>query len=199
MLFARAGAMAWPCSWSFAQEQPPADWTAEGDQADCHFSYCVATAGDVNGDGYSDVIIGADLFDNGQSNEGRAFVYHGWSTMLAGLSAMPNWMAESDQVNAIFGRAVAGAGDVNGDGYSDVIVGAYQYDNDQSNEGRAFVYHGSSSGLSATANWTAESDQADAYFGIWVSSAGDVNGDGYSDVIVGAYFYDNGQTDEGRV
>ena len=54
---------------------------------------------------------------------------------------------------------------MNGDGYSDVIVGAYHYDNGQSNEGRAYVYHGSSSGLSATANWTAESDQATTYFG----------------------------------
>ncbi|MCI0473049.1 MAG: T9SS type A sorting domain-containing protein, partial [Ignavibacteria bacterium] len=80
----------------------------------------------------------------------------------------------------------------------DVIVGAYSYDNGQTDEGRAYVYHGSSSGLSATANWTAESDQEYANFGCSVSTAGDVNGDGYSDVIVGAYYYDNVETDEGR-
>jgi len=80
-----------------------------------------------------------------------------------------------------------------------VIVGAYAYSNGQTNEGRAFVYHGSASGLSTTAAWTAESDRAYAIFGWSVSTAGDVNGDGYSDVIVGAYGYDNGQTDEGRV
>ena len=50
------------------------------------------------------------------------------------------------------------AGDVNGDGYSDVIVGARKYDNGQTDEGRAFVYHGSAAGLSATADWTAEGD-----------------------------------------
>jgi hypothetical protein len=79
-----------------------------------------------------------------------------------------------------------------------VIVGAPYYANGESYEGRAYVYEGSASGLSATAAWTAESDQANAYFGYSVGTAGDVNGDGYSDVIVGAYSYDNGETNEGR-
>jgi hypothetical protein len=171
------------------------NWTAESDQISARFGSSVATAGDVNGDGYSDVIVGAPFFDNGQSDEGRAFVYHG---SAAGLSATPAWTAESDQANAHFGFSEATAGDVNGDGYSDVIVGAEAYDNGQTDEGRAFVYHGSAAGLSATPNWTAESDQANSYFGYSVPTAGDVNGDGYSDVIVGAYAYDNGQTDEGR-
>jgi hypothetical protein len=172
-----------------------ANWTAESDQIDAEFGYSVSTAGDVNGDGYSDVIVGARLYDNGQTDEGRAFVYHG---SAGGLSASVNWTAESNQTDASFGKDVSTAGDVNGDGYSDVIIGAHQYDNGQINEGRAFVYHGSASGLSTTANWTAESNQTSAYFGTTVSTAGDVNGDGYSDVIVGASHYDNGQTDEGR-
>jgi predicted outer membrane repeat protein len=85
---------------------------------------------------------------------------------------------------------------VNGDGYADVIVGAGGYDNGETN-GRVFVYHGSATGLTTTAGWTADSDQADAGFGR-AGTAGDVNGDGYADVIVGACFYDNGETDEGR-
>ena len=106
-------------------------------------------------------------------------------------------MDEPNQGSAFFGYSVSTAGDVNWDGYSDVIVGAYGYDNGESNEGRAFVYHGSSTGLSTTLDWTGESNQANACFGISVSTAGDVNGDGYSDVIVGANGYDNGETNEG--
>ena len=51
---------------------------------------------------------------------------------------------------------------MNGDGYADVIVGAPLYDNGQTDEGRAYVYHGSAAGLAATPTWTAESNQADA-------------------------------------
>ena len=168
-------------------------WTAESDQAVAWFGSSVGTAGDVNGDGYSDVIVGARLYDNGQADEGRAFVYHG---AAAGLSSTAGWTAEGDQAEAWFGTSVGTAGDVNGD--SDVIVWANRYDNGETDEGRAFVYHGAAAGLSATAGWTAESDQANAFFGISVGTAGDVNGDGYSDVIVGACLYDSGQTDEGR-
>jgi hypothetical protein len=83
-------------------------------------------------------------------------VYHG---SASGLSTTPNWTAESNQANAEFGFSVASAGDVNGDGFSDVIVGAWLFDNGETDEGRAFVYHGSASGLSTTPNWTAESNQ----------------------------------------
>jgi hypothetical protein len=170
-------------------------WFAQGDQQDAHFGSSVATAGDVNGDGYSDVIVGADSYANGQAGEGRSFVYYG---SPVGLAATPAWTAEGDQVSAFFGASVATAGDVNGDGYSDVIVGAYDFDNGQSNEGRVFLYHGSALGLATSPAWTAESDQVGASFGCSVATAGDVNGDGYSDVIVGANRYDNGQTDEGQ-
>jgi len=59
------------------------------------------------------------------------------------LSTTPNWTAESNQANAYFGYSVASAGDVNGDGFSDVMVGAHQFDNGETDEGRAYVYHGS--------------------------------------------------------
>jgi hypothetical protein len=150
----------------------------------------------VNGDGYSDVIVGAQEYDNGETNEGRVFAYQGSSS---GLSASPSWTAESNQSGARFGSTLSTAGDVNGDGYSDVIVGSHRYDNGEVDEGRAFVYLGSASGLSANPSWTAESDQAGAVFGAPVSTAGDVNGDGFADVIVGASSYDGGHTNEGRV
>jgi len=114
------------------------------------------------------------------------------------LAQSPAWTAESNQNGALFGRSVASAGDVNGDGYSDVIVGALRYDHGQTDEGRAYVYHGSATGLLTGPAWTAESNQIDARFGRSVASVGDVNGDGYSDVIVGAYGYSNGETNGGR-
>ncbi|MFN0243774.1 MAG: integrin alpha [Planctomycetota bacterium] len=170
-------------------------WTAESNQAGGEFGKGVTTAGEVNGDGYSDVIVGAPSFDNGQSNEGRAFVYLG---SASGLATSPAWTAESNQSSANFGTSVAPAGDVNDDGFGDVIVGSPGSSNGQGSEGRAFVYLGSAAGLGTSAAWTAESNQSSAQLGFSVSTAGDVNGDGYGDVIVGAWLFDNGQTDEGR-
>lgn len=166
----------------------------ESNQANAHFSISIAGAGDVNGDGYSDVIVGAWYYDNGQTDEGVAFIYHGSAT---GIGATAAAMVESNQFSAWFGCSVSGAGDVNGDGYSDIIVGSYFYNNGQTGEGVAFIYHGSPSGINTTAAARVESNQTNAQLGSFVASAGDVNGDGYSDVIVGAYAYDNGQTDEG--
>ncbi|MBD3303229.1 MAG: hypothetical protein GF346_12360, partial [Candidatus Eisenbacteria bacterium] len=170
-------------------------WSVEGDQVLAEFGASLGTAGDVNDDGYADVIIGARLYDAGESDEGRAYVYHG---SASGLSASADWTVESGQAGARLGNAVGAAGDVNGDGYGDVIVGARLYDDEESGEGRAYVYHGSASGLSTVAEWTGESDQSDANFGYSVATAGDVNGDGYADVIVGAYNYDDTEVDEGR-
>jgi hypothetical protein len=149
----------------------------------------------VNGDGFSDVIAGAYSYDGGETDEGLAFVYHGSS---GGLWAVAVWTGGSNQAYAYFGTSVGTAGDVNGDGYSDVIVGAPAYNDGQTDEGLAFVYHGSSGGLSGSAAWTAGSNQSHAYLGFSVGTAGDVNGDGFSDVIAGAYRYDGGETDEGR-
>jgi hypothetical protein len=170
-------------------------WTGEGDQDYAEFGYSVASAGDVNGDGYDDVVVGARAAGDGQVYEGRAYLYLG---SVAGLGAAPAWTAESDQADAYFGNSVAAAGDVNGDGYADVLVGASHWDNSQVDAGRAYLYLGSAAGLASTASWTAESDQFGGGFGDSVASAGDVNGDGYDDVVVGEDGYENGQTHEGR-
>ena len=166
-----------------------ASTTLEENQAGAYLGFSVSSAGDVNGDGYSDVIVGAGYYTNGQTNEGGAFIYHG---SASGISTTASTSLEENQAGAYFGISVSSAGDVNGDGYSDVIVGARFYDNGQTKEGVAFIYHGSSSGISTTANTTLEENQPSAYLGRSVSGAGDVNGDGYSDVIVGAYAYGNG-------
>jgi len=174
---------------------PAASWTVEWNQASASVGYCVAAAGDVNGDGYGDVIVGARLWDNVQANEGRVHVYHGSAT---GLAATPAFAIESNQTAAELGWSVATAGDVNGDGFSDVIMGAYRYDNGHSDEGFAFVYLGSATGITTSGAWWEEGDQALAYFGWSVATAGDVNGDGYSDVIVGAERFDGAATNSGQ-
>ncbi|MCZ7584795.1 MAG: integrin alpha [Deltaproteobacteria bacterium] len=171
------------------------DWTWESDQGGTYFGHSVSGAGDVNADGYGDVIVGAYYYDNGQNNEGAAFVFLGSN---AGLQTSPVWSVESNQEHAWFGQSVSGAGDVNADGYDDVIVGAHGYDNGENNEGRAYVFLGDASGVQSSPVWTAEGDVALAYFGYSVSGAGDVDADGYDDIIVGARRYTNGQTDEGR-
>jgi hypothetical protein len=155
----------------------------------------VATAGDVNGDGFSDVIVGVPGFDGGQSNEGAAFVYHG---SVSGPALLPDWVAESDQSGAHYGFSVSSAGDVNADGYSDIVVGAQGYDGVFINAGAAFVYTGSTTGLSATASTSLVYDVDASSFGAAVASAGDPDGDGYSDIIVGAYNYDGGSGSDRR-
>ena len=173
-----------------------AAWTAEGDQAGARFGNDVGSAGDVNGDGYGDLVVGSSLYDGGSTDEGRAFLYLGSATGLATTSA---WTAESDQASAQFGTTVASAGDVNRDGYGDVLVGAVDYDNPSVDEGRVWLYLGSASGLSAAPAWTNESNQTRAYYGHALGSAGDVNGDGYGDVAIAARHYTNGQSQEGMV
>lgn len=98
-----------------------------------------------------------------------------------------------------FAHAVSEAGDVNGDGFADIIIGDYSYDNIETDEGAAFIFLGSATGISNTPANILEINQASAYFGYTVSTAGDVNNDGYDDIIVGATLYDNGETDEGEL
>jgi len=156
-------------------------WTADGEGTSNRFGYAVGAAGDVNGDGYDDVIVGGDQY---KAFTGRAYVYAGGPR---GLSASPVFVATGEGVNNHFGYAVGAAGDVNGDGYDDVIVGAYHQANFR---GRAYVYTGGSEGLAEPPSFVLGGEGPDDYFGRSVATAGDVNGDGYDDIIVGAQAYE---------
>jgi len=171
------------------------DWYVAGDQADAQYGYAVSTAGDVNRDGYSDVIIGSPFWEDDVVNEGRAWLYLG---SKGGLRKDSPWHAESNNFSAQMGFSVGTAGDVNGDGYADVIVGApYFGDGGLTNEGKVWVFLGSTSGLETTADWSRESGQNGALYGYSVGTAGDVNGDGYADVILGAPLMNSALSDEG--
>ncbi len=172
------------------------EWSSAGGYSGGRFGNSVASAGDVNNDGYDDIIVGASRYKNGETDEGAAYVYYGNSM---GPSTVPDWRIESNLANAQFGYAVASAGDVNGDDFDDVIVGARWYTLGHENEGAIFVYLGSSSGLNPAHSWMYESNQSEAALGSSVASAGDVNGDGYSDIVAGAPFCDRGETDEGCI
>jgi gliding motility-associated-like protein len=104
----------------------------------------VSTAGDLNGDGYSDIIIGIPEYNNPGSGppQGRAFVYFGKPT---GVNAAPDIII-TDNVNnkQFFGASVAAAGDVNGDGFSDIVVGGYK--GSWSGFGMAWIYKGNNKG-----------------------------------------------------
>ena len=169
-------------------------WTASSSQGGALFGISLAGAGDVNGDGLDDVVVGAAHFDDGETNEGRAYLFRGTTT---GLTSSATWVTNGNQDNAKLGLAVSGAGDVNDDQFDDVIVGAGYFDGPLSDEGQAWVFLGSGTGLSTSADWSQGSGQASSYSGNAVASAGDINGDDYDDIIVGASHYDNGETDEG--
>lgn len=164
---------------------PTAAWTKDGEYDQDNFGNSVASAGDVNGDGYSDVLIGAPSYPN-YAWRGKAYLYLGGP---GGLSATPAWTGTGEKLNDRFGWSVCSAGDVNGDGYSDVAIGAYMFRSGPDEVGKVYVYHGSASGLGGTADWTATGSPL-SFFGASVSTAGDVNGDGYDDLIIGAHFWD---------
>ncbi|MBL0108091.1 MAG: FG-GAP repeat protein [Ignavibacteria bacterium] len=109
---------------------------AAGDQ----FGYSVSSAGDVNSDGYADLIVGAPFNDAGGLNAGRAYIYFGGSIINSGVDVILTGLAASDR----FGFYVSTAGDVNGDGYSDVIVGAPFNNAGGTDAGRAYIYFGGS-------------------------------------------------------
>jgi hypothetical protein len=163
----------------------------ESNVGGAHLGVSVAGAGDVNGDGFDDVIAGApDTFISGGTfpfvfffaGAGQAHLYLGNSS---GLDFTPSAVLGRPlpSTNAHFGFSVSSAGDVNGDGFADVIVGA---PNAAGDKGEAYLYLGSAAGLSASPTRALVGAQAGAHLGISVAGAGDVNGDGYSDVVIGA-------------
>lgn len=159
-------------------------FTFNGDSAGDQFGFSVSGAGDVNGDGFADVIIGAPYVDS----------YSGSAIVFSGLDGTVLLTFYGESAGDWFGISVSGAGDVNGDGYADVIIGAAGDDhNGLIDSGSAIVF----SGLDGTVLLTFYGDSAHDRFGTSVSGAGDVNDDGYADVIIGAQLDDSNGSNSG--
>jgi Ca2+-binding RTX toxin-like protein len=168
-----------------------------GDLSGCS----VSLAGDVNGDGFDDIIIGARYADpNGISNAGQTYVVFGHAGPfpatfnLADLDGTNGFSINGDFDSDFSGAAVSVAGDINGDGFSDIIIGAPNaYRNGQIAHGGSYVVFGSGAGFGADVDLGAL-DGSDGFFleftdyfgeqGLAVSTAGDINGDGFDDLMV---------------
>ncbi len=154
------------------------------------FGISCSFAGDVNGDQYDDVIVGGGMM-SGIGN-GYAAVFFGGPSM----DNVPDVDMYGISLDDHFGYSVSYAGDVNGDQYSDVIVGAYGYDLHVVDAGAAYIFYGAAN-MNGNYDVYLEGSKESDFFGVSVASAGKVNSDNYDDVIIGACYNDAGGTNAG--
>ncbi len=156
-----------------------ADVILTGEAADDVFGISASSAGDVNADGFGDIVIGASQNDAGGTNAGRVYIFLGGTSM----DDIADVIITGTVPNNLFGNAVANAGDVNGDGFDDVLASA-PFNNIST--GIAYVYFGGSA-MDTIPDVTMTGVNPGDSFGSSISSAGDVNGDNFADILVGAY------------
>ncbi len=172
--------------------------------------FSVSGTGDVNGDGVDDLLVGARRADPNGINSGTAYLLFGRADTVAvdlgGLTGPDGFALEGAAAGDLAGRAVSGAGDVNGDGFDDLLVGAREMDSNGNNSGTSYVLFGSAAGfagsvalgsLGGSAGFALTGAAANDQAGWAVSGAGDVNGDGFDDLLVGAPYADLGGNDAG--
>jgi hypothetical protein len=185
------------CGLGPSMDLDDADVTLLGRSGGEEAGYCVGGAGDVDGDGTPDLLVGATYEDTAASDAGAAFLITSVSTGTAYLdvAGVALWgVAAQDYA----GEAVGAAGDVNADGYDDFLVGARGTDGVGSSAGSAYLVMGPVSADQSLASATELTGVARGDYAGWaVGAAGDVNDDGYDDFLVGAVAEDSGGTSAG--
>ena len=178
-----------------------ADADLVGEDSNDGSGSAVALEGDFNGDGYADAVVGADEADTSSiSQGGAAYVVLGPMSNQIQLSAADvKWHGVTSEDYA--GRSLHAGGDVNGDGKSDLVIGAWGVDTNGSKSGAAYLVLGPTTGSATSslslADGTWRGVSADDYAGYAVASGGDVDGDGLDDILVGAYGEDTGGASAG--
>lgn len=162
--------------------QCPITYIYDGEAAENWFGQSLASAGDVNNDGFDDLIIGAMYHTSNIFREGRVYVF-------SGMTGDTLYVFSGDMAEIIFGRSVASAGDVNNDGFDDFIIGAPQTFTLNTDPGRAYVFSGKTGDTLYAFTGETNGDR----FGYTVASAGDVNNDSFDDFIIGAIDYNSGR------
>lgn len=142
------------------------------------FGYATDGAGDINGDGFDDVVFG---HPESGSYYGKIWIYYG---AAGGMQESSLTMITGPVYDTRFAAEVAGVGDVNGDGFDDVAVGATGVDVTASDAGAMYVYYGSAAGIATSPSATLYGSAYYDLFGWAIAGAGDTNGDLFDDVIV---------------
>jgi FG-GAP repeat protein len=160
------------------------DLVLEGETGGDEFGFAVARAGDVNGDGYDDFVVGAPSNDGSGLDAGRVYLFLGGGTVSP--SPVRSW--DGDLASSRFGAALAGGFDFNRDGFSDFAAGAPGSNLGANRAGQVKIYLGASSSaaIQQPPAFRFAGDQANWALGWSLHAAGDLNRDQYGDLVAGA-------------